>query len=129
MFEKITPDNVMMYAMKHYNNPQGDNEKEFLYDMKRFKYIKRLLRKYQDNGPLKERLILNHIICFYNVFDKYSATRIWFYKIDREYWTYLKTFLEYLSFMPVVVHSVNGENIISENLEIDENILIDLGKL
>ena len=50
MFEKITPDNVMMYAMKHYNNPQGDNEKEFLDDMKRFKYIKRLLRKYQDNG-------------------------------------------------------------------------------
>ena len=44
MFEKITPDNVMMYAMKHYNNPQGDNEKEFLDDMKRFKYIKRLLR-------------------------------------------------------------------------------------
>ena len=62
MFEKITPDNVMMYAMKHYNNPQGDNEKEFLDDMKRFKYIKRLLRKYQDNGSLKERLILNHII-------------------------------------------------------------------
>ena len=55
MFEKITPDNVMMYAMKHYNNPQGDNEKEFLDDMKRFKYIKRLLRKYQDDGPLKER--------------------------------------------------------------------------
>ena len=48
MFEKITPDNVMMYAMKHYNNPQGDNEKEFLDDMKRFKYIKRLIFSYHQ---------------------------------------------------------------------------------
>ena len=58
MFKEIRPDNVVMYALKHYNNPQGDNEKEFSDDMKRFKYIKRLLRKYQDSGDLKERLIL-----------------------------------------------------------------------
>ena len=55
MFKEIRPDNVVMYAMKHYNNPQGDSEKEFLDDMKRFKYIKRLLRKYQDSKELRER--------------------------------------------------------------------------
>ena len=81
MFEKITPDNVMMYAMKHYNNPQGDNEKEFLDDMKRFKYIKRLLRKYQDNGPLKERLILNHIIVLNNVFGADACSTLLLFKL------------------------------------------------
>ena len=97
MFEKITPDNVMMYAMKHYNNPQGDNEKEFLDDMKRFKYIKRLLRKYQDNGPLKERLILNHIIVLNNVFGAEASTTLLLYKIQKEYWSTLKSFLIFLN--------------------------------
>ena len=99
MFEKITPDNVMMYAMKHYNNPQGDNEKEFLDDMKRFKYIKRLLRKYQDNGPLKERLILNHIIVLNNVFGADACATLLLYKIQEEYWTALKSFLLFLNIL------------------------------
>ena len=99
MFEKITPDNFMMYAMKHYNNPQGDNEKEFLDDMKRFKYIKRLLRKYQDNGPLKERLILNHIIVLNNVFGADACSTLLLYKIQPEYWPALKSFLIYLNIL------------------------------
>ena len=67
MFKEIRPDNVIMFAMKHYSNPQGDTQTEFNEDMKRFKYIKRLLRKYDDTGDLKERLILNHIIVLNNV--------------------------------------------------------------
>lgn len=125
----LNSENIENFSENSYKNPQCVCAEDFYEDMQRIKYVKRLFNKYRRGEKLKTRLILNHIICFYNVFDKYSATRIWFYKIDREYWTYLKTFLEYLSFMPVVVHSVNGENIISENLEIDENILIDLGKL
>lgn len=125
----LNSENIENFSENSYKNPQCVCAEDFYEDMQRIKYVKRLFNKYRRGEKLKTRLILNHIICFYNVFDKYSATRIWFYKIDREYWPYLKTFLEYLSFMPVVVHSVNGENIISENLEIDENILIDLGKL
>ena len=68
MYEKITPDNVIMYAIKHYDNPHCMGEKEFEDDLKRFKYIKRLLRKYYDTGILKERLLLNHIIVLNNVF-------------------------------------------------------------
>ena len=68
MYEKITPENVVMYAIKHYDNPQCEGEKEFQDDMKRFKYIKRLLRKYYDTGVLKERLILNHLTVLNNVF-------------------------------------------------------------
>ena len=62
MFEKITNDNVLLFALKHYDNPQCEGEKEFYDDMKRFKYIKRLLKKYKVDGIVKERLLLNHII-------------------------------------------------------------------
>ena len=67
MYEKITSDNVMMFAIRHYDNPQCEGEKEFHDDMKRFKYIKRLLRKYYETGVLKERLLLNHIIVIPNL--------------------------------------------------------------
>ena len=67
MYENITNDNVMMFAIKHYDNPQCESEKEFHDDMKRFKYIKRLLRKHKDSGILKERLLLNHIIILNNL--------------------------------------------------------------
>ena len=66
MYEKITNDNVIMFAIKHYDNPQCEGEKEFYDDMKRFKYIKRLLRKHKDTNVLKERLLLNHIIVLHN---------------------------------------------------------------
>ena len=68
MFEKLTNDNIVMFAIKHYDNPQCEGESEFQDDMKRFKYVKRLLRKYKDSGELKERLILNHLIVIFNVF-------------------------------------------------------------
>ena len=68
MYERITSENVIMYAIKHYDNPQCEGEKEFQDDLKRFKYIKRLLRKYYDTDILKERLLLNHIIVLKNVF-------------------------------------------------------------
>ena len=62
MYKKITSENITMFAIRHYDNPHCEGEKEFYDDMKRFKYIKRLLRKYKETNILKERLILNHII-------------------------------------------------------------------
>ena len=62
MFENLSNENIVMFALKHYDNPQCEGEKEFHDDMKRFKYIKRLLRKYKDHGVLKERLILKESI-------------------------------------------------------------------
>ena len=121
--------NIQSFSENSYKNPQCVSAEDFNEDMNRIKYVKRLLNKYKKGEELKIRLILNHIICFYNVFDKYSATRIWFFKVEREYWNILKTFLEYLSLMPLVVHGIDGENIISENLEIDEKVLKDLESL
>ena len=68
MYEKITSENVIMFAIKHYNNPQCEGELEFHDDLKRFKYIKRLFKKYVDTNVLKERLLLNHFIVLKNVF-------------------------------------------------------------
>ena len=100
MFEKITPANWQMFAMRHYVNPQPDGESEFYEDIKKFKYLKRLLRKYHDNGELKERLILNHIIILSNVFGVEASGTLLFFKIEQEYWATLKTFMVFLNMIP-----------------------------
>ena len=97
MYETITPDNVMKYAIRHYDNPQCEGEKEFNDDLKRFKYIKRLLRKYYETNILKERLLLNHIIVLNNVFGATASTTLLLFKIQREYWPALKSFLIFLN--------------------------------
>ena len=99
MYEKITPNNVLMYAIKNYDNPHCEGEKEFEDDLKRFKYIKRLLRKYYDTKVLKERLLLNHIIVLNNVFGPDACATLLLYKIQPEYWPTLKSFLLYLNIL------------------------------
>ena len=99
-FQKLTPDNIMMFAIKHYDNPSCVDKKEFLDDMKRFKYLKRLFRKYDTSKALKIRLILNHIIVLANVFGVDASSTLLFFKIDRKHWPILKTFLVYLHYMP-----------------------------
>ena len=101
MFEKITSDNVLLFALKHYDNPQCEGEKEFYDDMKRFKYIKRLLKKYSQDGIVKERLLLNHIIVLNNVFGPDAASTLLLFKIEPEFWPQLKSFLVYLGMLPV----------------------------
>ena len=100
MFEKLTNDNIAMFAIKHYDNPQCEGESEFHDDMKRFKYIKRLLRKYNESGELKERLILNHMIVVYNVFGAEAGSTLLLFKIEPELWTVLKTFMVFLNMLP-----------------------------
>ena len=97
MYEKITSENVIMFAIKHYDNPQCEGEKEFHDDMKRFKYIKRLLRKHKDTSVLKERLLLNHIIILNNLFGPEACVTLLLFKIQREYWETLKSFLLFLN--------------------------------
>ena len=99
MYEKITPNNVLMYAIRNYTNPHCEGEKEFEDDLKRFKYIKRLLRKYYDTKVLKERLLLNHIIVLNNVFGPDACATLLLYKIQPEYWPALKSFLLYLNIL------------------------------
>ena len=100
MFEKLTKDNIMMYAIQHYHNPSCEGMSEFNDDMKRFKYIKRLFRKYKDTGMLKERLLLNHIIVLNNLFGAEASSTLLFFKTEQEHWPALKSFLEFLNIMP-----------------------------
>ena len=100
MFENITKDNIMMYAIQHYHNPSCEGMSEFNDDMKRFKYIKRLFRKYKDTGMLKERLLLNHIIVLNNLFGAEASSTLLFFKTEQLHWPALKGFLEFLNIMP-----------------------------
>jgi len=100
MFEKLTNENIIMFAIKHYDNPQCEGEAEFHDDMKRFKYIKRLLRKYQETGVLKERLILNHMIVINNVFGADAASTLLLFKLEPEFWSVLKSFMKFLNMLP-----------------------------
>ena len=98
-FTKIDDTNFIMYAIKHYDNPQCKDMEEFYEDLSRIIYIKRLFNKYLNNGELKDQLILNHIITFYNVFGLEAATRILFTKIEQKYHNILKTFIIYLNYI------------------------------
>jgi hypothetical protein len=97
MYENITTNNFVMYAIKHYDNPQCEGEKEFHDDMKRFKYIKRLFKKYTLGGQLKERLLLNHIIILRNLFGTEACVTLLLFKTQKEYLSILKSFLIFLN--------------------------------
>jgi len=99
-FSTLTPDNINMFATKHYDSISCVDEQEFLDDMKRFKYLKRLFRKYDTSKDLKMRLIINHIIILANMFGVDAATSLLFFKIEREHWAILKAFLVFLHYMP-----------------------------
>ena len=113
MFDTITKDNWMLYAMKNYDNPTVEKEEEFHDDLKRFKYLKRLFRKYDLSGEIKVRLVVNHIVVLQNVFGVEAACVLLLYKIDEQYWSILKTVLDHLNYL--YPHELN-------NVEIDNNI-------
>lgn len=96
----LNEDTFLVYAIKHYYNPGSMGMTDLEEDLKRIKYVKRLLNRYKKTGEASERLILNHLVVLYNVFD-YAATDMLFYKLEEEYWPELKTYLVYLHRMPM----------------------------
>lgn len=129
-FENLNEKNILLYAMSNYDNPDAEEEgiNAFDSDWKHIKYIRRLLNKYQDNGELKERLILNHIIVLNNIFGK-AAIRILFAKIPSYQWSELKTFLLYLELMPKTVKGIHGIDIQESTIVINSNIAEKLREL
>jgi hypothetical protein len=118
-FSELTNENYLMYALLHYDNPHCIDIKEYFEDVRKLKYIKRLFNRYREDDVLKERLILNHLISFYNVFENESATRLLFFRVGTEYHSLLKTFLIYLNRMPEQVN----ENLYSSDIKLDEKII------
>ena len=100
MIKDLTDKTVIAYMIMSYDNSQCIDMEEFEDDMKIPKYIKRLINRYLSTEELKTRLVLNHIISFYNVFGNIPATRILFLKLNESDYSILKTFLVYLNRMP-----------------------------
>lgn len=99
IFNELNKDNFLLFAIKYYQNPQAVTRKDFEKDLNHFKYIKRLLRRYKKDGELKTHLLLNHFIILYNIFGE-ATTPMLFFKIDRDMWPAMKTFIVFLGKLP-----------------------------
>lgn len=99
VFNELTEDNLFLYAAKHYDNPTFSDVEEFHEDLKRFKYIKRLVNRYLDQGDLAERLILNHLVVVFNVFGPEATINILNLKLDEKHWPVIKPFLIFLKYI------------------------------
>jgi len=125
MLEKLNDANFLVYAMRHYDNPQCHSIAEFEDDLKKFIYLKKLIYRYKNSGELRERLILNHIIVLYNIFGE-STTKMLFHKIEEDLWPQLITFLVYLNRMPETIPEY-GINL--TDIKLDETIIAVLRKI
>ena len=98
-FDELTPDNWLFFAIQNYNNPSSVTYSDFEEDLKRFKYIKRLINRYQETGKISERLVLNHVIVAFNVFGIKPGLKILELKLSGEQWPMIKPFLQFLNYL------------------------------
>ena len=118
-FDELNEDNYVMFAIKHYENPHAVTQEDFYEDLKRCKWLKRLLKRYKTTGILKSHLLINHFIIVYNVFGE-AATPLLFFKIDHELWPIIKAFVVYLGRLPEFpkssLHEIPMDNNCLDNL-------------
>jgi len=120
-FDDLTNDNILIYAVKAYDKPNCIMS-EFKEDMKRFNYLKRLFKRYRKVGELREQLVLNHLVVICNVFGPEVSARILFFKMSKDDYSALKTYLLFLSCMPEIVRGIKGHDIISSEIPVDMTI-------
>jgi len=128
LFDNLTNENIMLYLVKAYDKPNMLMS-EFKDDMKRFNYLKRLFQRYRKYRELREQLVLNHLVVLYNVFGLEVTTRTLFFKMTKEDYPALKTYLLFLNYMPEIVYGIKNEDIKSSDIDIDNNIQKVLGKI
>lgn len=120
-FDNLTSDNIMMYCMKAYDKPNMLMS-EFRDDMKRFNYLKRLFQRYRKYDELREQLVINHLIVLYNVFGPEVLARLLFFKMSKDDYSALKTYLLFLNCMPDRVRGIKGHDILSSDIAVDMNV-------
>ncbi len=120
-FDDLTNDNILIYAVKAYDKPNCIMS-EFKEDMKRFNYLKRLFKRYRKIGELREQLVLNHLVVICNVFGPEVATRLLFFKMSKDDYSALKTYLLFLSCMPEKVRGIKGHDLISSEIPVHMTI-------
>ena len=118
----LTDDNFYLFAAKYYDNPQCTDSEEFEDDLKRIRYLKRLFRKYKQTGDLKDRLILNHFVVLYNVFQPEAATRMLCLKLQDEL-DLVKPFLLMMGYWPDKIVGINGVTIYDSDIPLDTRII------
>tara|TARA_Y100001937_G_scaffold125684_1_gene193034 strand:+ start:1994 stop:2362 length:369 start_codon:yes stop_codon:yes gene_type:complete len=96
---ELNDKNILLYAAKNYYNPTFSDIDEFHEDMKRFKYIKRLVNRYLETNMFPHRLLLNHIIIIFNVFGIEPALKMLDFRLDDKHWPVIKPILIYLSYI------------------------------
>ena len=122
IFNELNIDNFLLFAVKNYENPQAVTKEDFDKDLNHFKYIKRLLRKYKNGDELKIHLLLNHFIILYNIFGE-ATTPMLFFKIEKELWSSIKSFVIFLGKLPEYPKSD------IHNIQVDLNCLEELYKI
>ena len=122
LFNELNADNFQLFAIKNYENPQAVTKEDFDKDLNHFKYIKRLLKRYKNNGELKTHLLINHFIILYNIFGE-ATTPMLFFKIEEELWSPLKTFVVFLNRLPEYPKSY------IHKIESDEYCLSELDRI
>jgi hypothetical protein len=129
MNDKLTDDNFMLFCASHYDNARYATTEEFYEDVSRIKYIKKLVTRYTENGELRERLILNHIIILNNCFGPENVCKILYFKLKPQM-KYIKPFLILLEILPDRIHNVGDEEWVDTDLiEMDPHIVSKLRKV
>lgn len=128
-FQNLDDNNYLLYAMRGYENPHCVDILEFEEDLKKIKYLKKLFSLYRKDDVLKERLIVNHLITFFNVFEFECAVRLLFLRVEESHYSLLKSFLVFLNKMPDEISGINGQIIYRQDILIEEEILQILRKM
>lgn len=128
--DKVDETNFVIYAAANYDNPQCYQTLEFHDDLKRFSYLRRLFKRYDDTGDIKEKLVINHIVVLYNVFGNDVATKLLFYRLE-EYLHFLKPFLILMGHLPEKVYGIgsSAKTIITSDIPMDDKIINILRKI
>ena len=129
LFDDLNEKNYLHFAMKYYDNRQCTSIEEFNDDLNKIKYVKRLFNRFLETGELRTNLILNHLIVIYNVFENEAATRMLFFRVEKKFYSILKPFLIFLNRLPEKVKGIDGENIQTNHIPLNETTIKELRKI
>jgi len=129
LFDDLNEKNYLHFAMKFYDNRQCTSVEEFNEDLNKIKYVKRLFNRFLETGELRTILILNHLIVIYNVFENEAATRMLFFRVEKKFYSILKPFLIFLNRLPEKVNGIDGEDIQTNHIPLNETTIKELRKI
>ena len=129
IFDDLNEKNYLHFAMKYYDNRQCTSIEEFNEDLNKIKYVKRLFNRFLETGELRTNLILNHLIVIYNVFENEAATRMLFFRVEKKFYSILKPFLIFLNRLPEKVRGIDGEDIQTNHIPLNETTIKELRKI